>query len=116
MTTEQAISKIAKVIEVIDASTVVVNAGKMHGVKTGMRCRIVAPTRNAVDPDTGESLGEYNLHKGYGMVDDVYEKFSIVRGHDYTLSSMLSSIHSFGRGQHCQFDNAIDVHDLVSFY
>ncbi len=59
----------AKVVRVIDASSVVINRGASDGVKKGQRFLIYRLDEEPLtDPDTGESLGQLELVCGSGEV------------------------------------------------
>lgn len=75
------VSKKALVIEVIDNSKVVVNAGRINGIESGSQCQITAPSRDIIDPFTNENLGSLSLKKGYAQVTQLYEKFCVVRAY-----------------------------------
>lgn len=65
-----------KIAAIVDRYKVVINRGHEHGVKLGMRFVIYEPGENILDPDTGESLGEYEYIKAKVKVIDVNQKYS----------------------------------------
>lgn len=104
-----------RVIEVVNRSTVVVNAGKMHGLTSTHRCSIYAPPHHIVDPETRESLGDLELYKGEGVTTQVYEKFCVVRSAKKLSLVAIASIISRGDVEYCDFDEKVEVSDVVKF-
>ena len=52
---------IGKVAKILDEVKVVINRGSKDGVKPGMRFVAYAEADEVTDPDTGESLGKWEL-------------------------------------------------------
>jgi hypothetical protein len=67
-----------KVVRIVSDRQIALNVGKEHGVAHGMRFAIFAPSDQIVDPESGESLGEYRQHKATVTVTAVGDKFSLV--------------------------------------
>lgn len=80
--------KQAKVAKVVDQFKVVLNIGAAQGVTTGDDYIIYRIGEDIIDPDTGDSLGEYEEVIGRGTVTHVQDKMC-------TLES--SEIKSSGR-------------------
>lgn len=108
-------SIVAKVAAVMDDTTLVLNAGSQQGVSEGMLFDIVAQHQEIADPDTGESLGQWEVAKARVVVTHVQEKMSTVRtplAEEIEASSTLSTLmvrHSFGlygerRGERTSLD------------
>ena len=93
---------VAKVAAVMDDTTLVLNAGSHMGVKEGMLFDVVAEHQEITDPDTGESLGRWEVAKARVVVTHVQEKMSTVRAPlaaEAETSGTLSTLmvrHSFG--------------------
>ena len=110
-----------KVAAVIDDTTLVLNIGLREGVREGMVFSIVAEYDQIQDPDTGESLGKWEMVKARVVVTHVQERMCTVRsplGHEApntgTLSAMMVQ-HSFGYfGQQAEERQRLEVrlHDL----
>lgn len=62
-----------KVVEVVDAYTVFINAGTADGIKEGQVFSLYKIGKEVFDPDTKKSLGNLKLVKGKGKVIDVQE-------------------------------------------
>ena len=71
-----------KVAEIIDEYTVVINRGQEHGVEEDMRFVIYEPGEEIKDPDTGESLGNFEYVKAKIEVVNVQEKFSTAKTYE----------------------------------
>ena len=69
----------AKVAAVADETTLVLNAGTQNGVREGMVFAIVAEQQEVVDPDSGESLGNWEVVKARVVVEHVQERMCTVR-------------------------------------
>jgi hypothetical protein len=67
-----------KVAKVIDAYTLVINAGSESGIGIGQRFLVYAIGEEVLDPDTGESLGVLELVKGTGKATHVQERMCTV--------------------------------------
>ncbi len=69
-----------KVAKILGKGEVVLNRGRMHGVRQGMVFEIFAPEGEEVwDPDTGETLGTVEDVKAKAEVTEVKEKLAIAR-------------------------------------
>jgi hypothetical protein len=66
-----------KVAKIVDESTVVINRGADSGVAEGMRFVIVAQGDEVMDPDTGRSLGTWEVVKGYLSATHVQPKLAV---------------------------------------
>ena len=93
---------VGKVAAVVDDTTLVLNVGSVHGVREGMLFAIVSEHQEIEDPDTGESLGNWEAVKARVIVSHVQEKMCTVRSllaeetdTSGTLSAMMVR-HSFG--------------------
>ena len=91
-----------KVAAVIDETTLVLNAGSADGVKLGMVFSIFAEYQEILDPDSGDSLGKWEMVKAQVVVEHVQERVCTVRStllaindQPGTLSAMMVQ-HSFG--------------------
>jgi len=71
-----------KVAEIVDEYTVVINRGNKHGVEEDMRFVIYEPGEEIKDPDTDESLGEFEYVKAKVEVVNVQEKFSTAKTYE----------------------------------
>jgi hypothetical protein len=69
-----------KVAKILGKGEVVLNRGRMHGVRQGMVFEIFAPEGEEVwDPDTGETLGTVEDVKAKAEVTEVKERLAIAR-------------------------------------
>ena len=66
-----------KVAKIVDETTVVITVGAKDGVKDGMRFVIVTEGGEVKDPDTGESLGNWEVVKGRLVAAHVQEKMTV---------------------------------------
>jgi hypothetical protein len=66
-----------KVAKIVDETTIVINRGADSGVTEGMRFVIVAEGDDVTDPDTGRSLGTWEVLKGYLRATHVQPKLTV---------------------------------------
>ena len=87
-----------KVAAIIDDTTLVLNVGYEDGVKEGMAFAVFAEQRDIQDPDTGESLGKWEMGKARVAVVHVQARMCTVSspllapedsGGSRTLSAMM---------------------------
>jgi len=92
-----------KVAAIIDDTTLVLSVGSDHGVQEGQLFAIVSAHDEVLDPDTGESLGQWESVKGRVVVTHVQARMATARSplivvsddSRGTLSEMMVR-HSFG--------------------
>ena len=65
-----------KIAKIIDDHTIVLNVGTRDGTKEGMIFVIYDPGDEVIDPDTGESLGKWEMVKGRVVISHVQERIS----------------------------------------
>ena len=68
-----------KVAKILDEKTLVLNVGRAAGVEQGRVFSIFAPVEGVTDPDTGESLGEWEAVKGYVQATHPQERLTVCR-------------------------------------
>jgi hypothetical protein len=56
-----------------------INAGEDHDVKVGERVLVFALGPEVQDPDTGESLGHFELVRGEGKVTSVQRRMAVIQ-------------------------------------
>lgn len=61
------------IAKIVDRSMVIVNRGSKDGVKPGMKFVVFAEADDITDPETGKSLGKWELVKGYIQAAHVQE-------------------------------------------
>lgn len=66
-----------KIAKIVDEQTVVINRGSDAGVREGMKFAILAGGDTVTDPDTGESLGTWEVVKGCVKTTHVQERLSV---------------------------------------
>ena len=95
-------SILAKIAAIVDDTTLILNVGTEHGVIEGMVFSVVAEQQEIADPDSGESLGNWEVVKARVIVEHVQDRMCTVRSpvkEDIdtpgTLSTMMVQ-HSFG--------------------
>ena len=71
-----------KVAKIIDETTVVINRGSVAGVKDNMKFAVVAEGDEVTDPDSGISLGAWDVVKGYVRATHVQERLSVCTAFD----------------------------------
>jgi len=88
-----------KIATVIDEYTVILNVGSADGVKEGVTFVIFDQGDEVTDPDTGESLGRWEIVKGRVMASHVQERISTAStmpeestGSSGTLSAMMAEV------------------------
>ncbi|MDY2947841.1 hypothetical protein [Mannheimia varigena] len=73
---------LAEIVSIIDELRVVVNAGKNKNMAIGTKFLIVGIGKEIFDPNTGESLGNIEIIRGYAKVIHVQEKISTLESID----------------------------------
>ncbi|MNQ82203.1 hypothetical protein D3C85_972500 [compost metagenome] len=73
-----------KVASVESEFRVVLNAGEVDGMRTGMTFVIFELGDDIIDPDTGDSLGQLERVKGKIEITHVQEKMSVGISSDFT--------------------------------
>jgi hypothetical protein len=69
----------AKVAKVIDQYKLVINKGKIDGIRESQRMLVYCVDNEEIkDPDTGKSLGFLELVRGTGRIIFVQEEYSIL--------------------------------------
>ncbi len=109
-------SVVGKVAAVVDGTTLVLNVGGEQGVTEGMVFAIAAQYQEISDPDTDESLGNWEVEKARVVVSHVQERMCTVRSPLTpavapigTLSTMMVR-HSFGLyGNHGEDRQSLEV-------
>ena len=88
-----------KIAKIVDEYTVILNVGSADGVKEGVTFVIFDQGDEVMDPDTGESLGRWEIVKGRVMVSYVQERISTAStppqeeaGSAGTLSAMMAEV------------------------
>ena len=66
-----------KIAQILSESVVVINIGAMQGCRPGMVFVILAEGDDVTDPDSGETLGKWELPKGQLRAAHVQEKISV---------------------------------------
>lgn len=66
-----------KIASIVDECTVIINRGASAGVKEGMKFVIFVEGDSVKDPDSGESLGTWEIVKGYVSAAHIQEKISV---------------------------------------
>ena len=67
------------VAKILDESNLVINRGEKDGVRTGMRFVVYAEVDEVTDPETGKSLGKWEVVKGRICALHVQEHLSVCR-------------------------------------
>jgi hypothetical protein len=67
----------ARVIRILNASSLILNVGEQDGAERGMRFAIFTPSEEIVDPETGEPLGTLRSRKATVELRSVYPRFSV---------------------------------------
>ena len=89
-----------KVAKILTEREVVINIGKTHGVKKGMRFAILAPTPEEIsDPETGEVLDVVDRPKVLVQATEVRERITICSTYRTTTiaGGAFSVSYSFSR-------------------
>jgi serine/threonine protein kinase len=73
----------AKVAKVVNEYNLIINKGKIHGVKEGQVMEVYGLNQQVNDPDTGEFLGYNGKPKGTGVVISVEEKIATLKSNNY---------------------------------
>ena len=66
-----------QIASIVDESALIINRGAKQGVKAGMRFAVFAEVEDVKDPDSGETLGKWELVKGVVAAAHVQEKMTV---------------------------------------
>jgi len=66
-----------RIAQILSESLVVINVGATAGAKNGMLFVILAEGDEVKDPETGESLGRWEVPKGHLCVVNAQERLSV---------------------------------------
>ena len=66
-----------KVAKILDGFTLIINVGQSSGVTPGTQFIVYAQGDDVIDPDSGESLGAWEVVKGRVAATHVQEKLTI---------------------------------------
>jgi len=66
-----------KVARILDEYSVIINRGSADGVADGMRFVVFTEVDEVADPDTGDSLGKWELIKGRLSAAHVQERMTV---------------------------------------
>lgn len=81
-------SKIFKVVKILDDYKLAINAGTKDQVSLGQKFLIYSlSNEEIIDPDTNQSLGHLEIVKGTGVVTHVQEKLCTLESNVYHFSS-----------------------------
>ncbi|MDU7947829.1 MAG: hypothetical protein E7J31_05270 [Clostridium sp.] len=116
-------NKIFKVVEILEQTKIVINAGSNHGIRDNQRFLIYSlDGKEIIDPDTGKSLGHLEVVKGTGTATFVHENMCTVTSDMYSKYDPLSAttdsnlvpvnISKIGTKTHLPF-NDIKIGDFV---
>lgn len=75
----------AKILQVIDSKTIVIDRGAEDGVKDGDIYLVYALGEEIIDPDTQENYGKLEIVKGRAIVEHTQEKISTLKSSKTTL-------------------------------
>ena len=73
------------VARILSEHELVLNVGREHGVKEGMKFVIFSESDQIFDPETGEDLGPLEIVKGRVKVFNVQERISRARTETYEV-------------------------------
>lgn len=82
----------AKVVQVQDKYTVIINAGSERGLRIGSLFLIVGLGETIVDPDTNEELERLEIVRGKAEVTHVQSKIATLRSAEYERASDVKEI------------------------
>jgi len=69
----------AKVAQVVDLLTLVINRGSDDNVKMGQRFLVYGIGEDVIDPDTQQSLGALEVVRGTGVVTHLQPKLAVLK-------------------------------------
>lgn len=83
-------NKIFKIVEIIDSTKIVINAGSNEGIRENQRFLVYSlDGKEIIDPDTGKSLGNLEVVKGTGIASFIQEKMCTIISDMYTKYNPL---------------------------
>ena len=65
------------IAKIVDDKTVIVNRGASDGVRDGMKFAIFVAGEDVKDPESGKSLGAWEVVKGHVRASHVQDKLSV---------------------------------------
>ena len=95
-----------KIAKIVDETTFLLNVGAQDGVRNGMRFVVFDEGDEVSDPDTGESLGVWEIVKGELIVTNAQERLSMAQTpikqkaeKSETLSALMVAASKAGAGE-----------------
>lgn len=99
-----------KIIRILDASTVIINLGSVHGVTDNSVFSILGGPEAVIDPFTNESLGTVSMVKGRVKATSVSEKFTIAAS-KWTELGMIATSSLLGLGTLRGTEEFVEKHE-----
>lgn len=100
-----------KVAKILNARELIINQGFEHGIKAGMRFKVVEESEEIFDPDTLECLGTISREKIRVKVADVQPRFAIAR--TYEVQEPIPGALAFSSRRGDKFNTVTKVRTLA---
>ncbi len=84
--------KIFRVVHILNSESIVINGGLNNGINENTRLLVYKPGEVIFDPETGKSLGELEIPKGYFKVKHSQEQMATL------VSEIKTSKYNFTSG------------------
>ena len=85
-----------KIAKIVNDFTFIITGGSDNDLYKGDKLVIVQPGNlDILDPDTGDVIGQYTIKKGYLVVNEVYNNFSICKSETYQEEVPTNSFSTF---------------------
>lgn len=102
-------SKVIKVIKVIDNYTVVINVGTNDKITDSYEFLLYELGEELFDPDTNESLGQLEVVKGTAMPIHIQDKITTIKSNKYKYDSEKKKIITRGNGLASMFAGVEEI-------
>lgn len=103
-----------KVAKILNARELIINQGFEHGIKAGMRFKVVEESEEVVDPDTREILGTISREKIRVKVVDAQPRFAIAHTYEtYEVQEPIPGALAFSSRRGDKFNTVTKVRTLA---
>ncbi|MFH1008608.1 MAG: hypothetical protein V1800_14100 [Candidatus Latescibacterota bacterium] len=85
-------SIIGKIAKIVDETTFLLNKGAQDGVRNGMRFVVFDEGDEVSDPESGESLGVWEIVKGTLIVVNTQERLSMAQTPEKTKAAQSQTL------------------------
>ena len=85
-------------IRILDADTILLNVGESNGASVGEKYTVFAEGEEIADPETGDTLGNYEFTKAIVTITKVFQRFSEAQMIEKEMSQSEKSLKTWTSG------------------